>query len=122
MSRSNRRRPSDPPREWHPFLEQSRAGGETTFRNNLYAVVIRDHGMALHFAITPLDGRVKIQNLPDMQRIKTELAGANREAVQIFPAENRRAYLPGAFHLWVLKPDYTVPRLLAVVGEWSKTS
>ena len=123
MSRNKRRRPSDQPREWTPFEEKSHANKMTHFRNNLYAVTAQDFGPVLHLAITPLDGRVTVQNLDDMQRIKVELGGGeDREAMQIFPAASRAIHAPGAFHLWVLKPGFTLPPVFRRAGNWRPKS
>ncbi len=43
------------------------------------------------------------------QRIKNEVAGAEREAVEIYPAESRLVDSANEFHLWVMPEGEAVP-------------
>lgn len=45
----------------------------------------------------------------DMQRIKNELVGEERLAVQIYPRDSRRMTSEGMYHLWVLPPGWDMP-------------
>ena len=52
---------------------------------------------------------------PDMpwrhlQRIKTELAGEDAEAIELYPAESRLLDTANQRWLWCFPPGYTVPR------------
>ena len=43
------------------------------------------------------------------QRIKNELAGRNRTAIEIFPAADRLVDEAGMYHLWILPEGYELP-------------
>tara|TARA_Y100000034_G_scaffold125659_1_gene175672 strand:- start:234 stop:836 length:603 start_codon:yes stop_codon:yes gene_type:complete len=45
----------------------------------------------------------------DLQRIKNEICGAEREAVQMFPVESRLVDTANQYHLWVLPAGLTFP-------------
>lgn len=44
-----------------------------------------------------------------LQRIKTEICGPDREAVELFPAESRHVDTSNQYHLWVLAEGYRFP-------------
>ncbi|WP_313578592.1 DUF7694 domain-containing protein [Lacrimispora sp.] len=43
------------------------------------------------------------------QRIKNELAGRKRTAIEVFPSERRLIDEAGMYHLWVLPENYELP-------------
>jgi hypothetical protein len=72
--------------------------------NHLYQVQVGvcgpDNAM-LHINIRRRDGGA-IFDWRHMQQIKNEIAGDEREAFQIFPAESRKVDTSNKYHLWVL--------------------
>lgn len=45
----------------------------------------------------------------DLQRVKNEVAGPEREAVELYPAESRLHDTANQFHLWVMPEGERVP-------------
>jgi hypothetical protein len=58
-------------------------------------------GEMIHICIRRRDGAA-IFDWRHMQQIKNELAGPQREAIQLFPAEDRKVDTSNKYHLWVL--------------------
>jgi len=85
---------------------------ETIVINSRYQVNIRelptDGGVMHHLSIKRLD-KAAVHDWRDLQRIKNELCGPEREAVEIFPAESRLVDSANQYHLWVLPEGARVP-------------
>lgn len=62
----------------------------------------------LHISIHRMD-RAPIGNWRIMQQIKNEVAGSDREAVEIYPAESRLVDTSNEYHLWVLPVGAQLP-------------
>ena len=92
------------------------------YENNLYAVNITEvndetHGeMWQWLSIKRLDREI-IRDWRHLQRIKTELCGAEREAIEIFPPESQLVDSANQFHLWVLPEG----RLLSVGFRYGRS-
>lgn len=50
-----------------------------------------------------------IRSWYDMQRIKNELVGSDRTAVEVFPADKNLVDEANLYHLWVLPKDFDLP-------------
>ncbi len=98
---------------WGPWVLDKRDyetidGGKfkwTHWRNNIYHVAIRrvrEADVRWHLSIGSHDGRSR-HDWRDMQRIKTELVGAEHEAVEVYPAESKLVDMSNRYHLWVFK-------------------
>lgn len=61
-----------------------------------------------HLSIKRID-KMPIHDWRELQRIKNELCGPDREAVEIYPAEARLTDESNQFHLWVLPAGMAVP-------------
>ena len=134
---SKKRKPQKPARrEWTPFVraipthsEQARAvdpkaydhmraefdSGECVlFHNSMFHVHLRylhgagNHDGWLHLSIRHNDRR-PIRDWRQFQRIKNELAGEQREALEIYPAESRLVDEANSYHLWVMPTGEKVP-------------
>jgi hypothetical protein len=93
------------------FVMAVRANGSRAVRNNVYRVLVRycnapltesffdRAGSFTHLVITRVD-RKPVHRWRDLQRIKTELVGADVEAIEIYPAESRLVDLRNVYHLW----------------------
>lgn len=76
-------------------------GESKTFINNLYQVSVdEDSEGALHLSIVRRD-RTPIRDWRHLQRIKNEIAGPEREAVEVYPADSRLVDTNNQYHLWV---------------------
>jgi hypothetical protein len=98
---------------WTPFVEVQpqlggtmHAGSQQGFRmyqNNVYTVLIEEVdepvGM-MHLSIRRND-RHWTRDWRHFQRIKNELVGEEREAVELYPAESRLVDAANQYHLWV---------------------
>lgn len=91
-------------------------GMERIFRNSRYQVWVRefkkdaeegDAGM-MHLSIKRND-KAPLHDWRDLQRIKNELCGAEREAIELYPAESRLVDSANQYHLWVLPEGEHVP-------------
>jgi hypothetical protein len=99
--------------EWTPFEEFESLPGATMhdgsskgfrlMQNNVYTVLIEEldepAGMT-HLSIRRND-RHWTRDWRHMQRIKNELMGPEREAVELYPAESRLVDAANQYHLWV---------------------
>ena len=50
-----------------------------------------------------------IHDWRDLQQIKNELCGKDREALEIYPAESRLVDTANQYHLWVIPKDAQIP-------------
>lgn len=109
---SSRRRGPTPARtsEWGSWYEDPRSPlptGERLFGNGLYTVHAEaadpELGLAgpVHLAIHDRR-RTARHDWREFQRIKSELLGPEREAVELYPAESRVIDTSNEFHVWVL--------------------
>lgn len=131
---SKKRKPTR--REWTPFQravpthnERARAidpaaydsmraefdtGDCVLFHNSHYHVHVRylngagNHAGWLHLSIRHNDRRA-VRDWRQFQRIKNELAGVEREALEIYPAESRLVDEANSYHLWVMPEGEKVP-------------
>ena len=71
------------------------------FRNRVFAVLVRDlpNGVR-HMAVSSLSGDRPTWH--EMQRIKNELAGRERTAVEVYPPAHEVVDGADMFHIWVL--------------------
>lgn len=117
----DRRRSGD----WPPWVRHAVAPGEvggdrpggwtrdvhTAHANGVYAVLVRTvataWGPVEHAAITTLAGG----DVPwrDKQRIKDEIFGAERVAVEVFPPAGELVDAADAYHIWVLPVGMHLP-------------
>lgn len=125
--------PKPRPGLWEP-LEQVEADGEAeVFRNRFYEVrrlapnpnaFVRAACLddPLWLIVWRRDGKPP-RDWRHLQEIKNELAGSEREALELFPAESRRIDTGNATHLWVMPAGEHVPfgaegrRLVLDAGE-----
>lgn len=83
------------------------------WKNNLYIVQVFAEadctwGPIRRLLIRRNDGS-KVRAWADLQRIKNEIAGPERVAVEVFPAEFARVDSADVYHLWVLPEGFTLP-------------
>jgi len=97
-------------------VEDNMLRPQEMFLNDQYVVFIDRNpeiaveGMEgmIHLSIRRQD-RKAVRDWRDFQRIKNELVGAEREAVELYPAESRVVDTANQFHLWVLPEGAIVP-------------
>jgi hypothetical protein len=86
----------------------------TLWRNKFYTVEKKimqpelGEAGAIWLSIKHNDRRA-IRDWRHFQRIKNELAGAEREAVEIFPPESQLVDTANQYHLWVLPEGESTP-------------
>ena len=82
------------------------------FLNNRYSVQISDEptewGLVIHLWIRRHDGEM-VRSWSDMQRIKNELIGNNRIALEVFPKDEDLVDQANMAHLWVMPIDFVLP-------------
>lgn len=94
---------SEPP----GLLDGSRFIGAA--KNNLYTVFVYElPGDFHHLSIKRFD-KSPCRDWRHFQWIKNEICGAEREAIELFPAESRLLDGANQFHLWVLPEGLVVP-------------
>lgn len=107
---------------------------DDVYRNDTYQVNITwksCHGFGkdveiIHLSIKRID-RAPIHDWRDLQEIKNELVGADREAIELYPAEKRRVDTANQYHLWVFPEGQFIPvgwntRLVMDHGEANDNS
>lgn len=80
------------------------------FTNDIYQVQVAptgDNGDCLHLNIRRRDGGM-VKDWRHFQEIKNQIAGPDREAVEIYPAEDRKVDTCNKWHLWVLPEGHRV--------------
>jgi hypothetical protein len=71
------------------------------FANDLYQVQVEEyHPGCLHLNIRRRDGGM-VRDWRHFQEIKNQIAGPEREAVELYPAESRKVDTTNKWHLWV---------------------
>lgn len=120
---NKKRRGSTPAREWTPFAEatphrngvpapEALVENETLWVNSHY--VVHRHLLegkmegAIHLSIRDHKRRA-VRDWRHFQRIKNELAGKEREAIEIFPPESNLVDTANQYHLFVLPMGVTTP-------------
>lgn len=108
-----RRMPADP----SVVATLNKAGGalDELWANDEYEVFVSymgegDKGLdgPLHLSIKRYD-RKPTYDWRELQAIKNDICGAEREAVELFPAESRLVDQANQTHLWVMATDLLFP-------------
>ncbi len=82
---------------------------DTIYENNTYYVAAGDNGHGMrHLVIVRHDGK-PIRTWATLQHIKDDVCGPDCEAVEIFPAHDRRVDRGNVTHLWALPPGERFP-------------
>jgi hypothetical protein len=83
-----------------------------TYLNNRYSVQISDEatdwGLVVHLWVRRHDGEM-VRSWSDMQRIKNELMGPERVAVEVFPPVSQLVDNANIAHLWVMPDGFSLP-------------
>lgn len=110
---SKRKGPTPRVARWGPWGEDVRSptpDGTRIFGNGWWTVHVRrldgrnepaDLADALHLSIHDRPRSTR-HDWREFQRIKTELVGPEREAVELYPAESRLLDTSNEYHLWVM--------------------
>ena len=91
----------------------ARQGFHEVWLNNRYQVLVRrsveepPFGRMVYLSIKRID-KEPIHDWRDLQRIKTELAGAETYGVELYPAESQVVDTSNQYHLWCF-PDFVPP-------------
>ena len=103
-------------KHWYSYRTPQRAISCLGFYNKLYngfALVFEDSTMHLTFK---RNDRAAVRDWRHFQAIKNEVAGPEREAIEIFPPESELVDAANEYHLWVL-PEGAWSPLGFVHGE-----
>lgn len=79
-------------------------GMSRIWKNNLYVVQVFPKPNGITLLMVRRNDAAPIRSWSDMQRIKNELMGDHRVAVEIYPAESDVVDQANMYHLWVY-PD-----------------
>jgi hypothetical protein len=98
-------------KHWYQYREagQQPAVACLAFHNSKYngfALVFEDTSMHLTFK---RNDRAPVRDWRHFQAIKNEVAGFQREAIEIFPIESELVDAANEYHLWVLPEGLTAP-------------
>lgn len=118
---------------WHPivrvdvdpvrFLQHAARTGDlrSCWHNNIYAIQVfarqTADGEALQLTINRHDNE-EIEGWSDLQRIKNEVVGAHRVAIEIYPPESEVMDQANMRHLFVLPEGVEAPFTLRG-GRWT---
>lgn len=87
-------------------------GVEETWQNGWYAVMVRpiqtEWGPVIHLMIRNAPN-TPVRSWTDLQRIKDELVGPERVAIEVFPPRADIVDQANMTHLWVLPADMEIP-------------
>ena len=102
---------TDGKQHWYQYREagQQPAVACLAFHNRLYngwALVFKDTSMHLTFK---RNDRAAVRDWRHFQAIKNEVAGKQREAIEIYPPESELVDAANEYHLWVLPVGLTAP-------------
>lgn len=90
-------------------LQEFEDGSTTMWTNNTYTVHRKVEESGFTWLSIRRNDRKPIRDWRHFQRIKNELAGEEREAVELFPAESRLVDEANQYHLWVLPEGERIP-------------
>lgn len=94
---------------YYHYRTPIRAVSCKAFNNRLYdGVVLEFEDGSMHLSFKRRD-RSPIRDWRHFQAIKNEVAGLDREAIEIFPSEHNLIDAANEYHLWVLPPDRVSP-------------
>lgn len=107
---------------WQQDREDFRTGKNQMWQNSHYTVVAKTQDDGMTWLSIRHNDRSHIHDWRHLQRIKNELCGPEREAIELYPAESRLVDEANQFHLWVLPEDMRVPvgfdkRMVDYTGE-----
>ena len=111
---------SDRPELW--ARQRERVGDLlTVWKNNLYSVqvyrrALGAEGEALHLAVRRHD-ESEVRGWDDLQRIKNEIAGVDRAALEVYPVEAEVMNQANMRHLFVLPAGTPAP--FTIRGRWA---
>lgn len=94
---------------WYHYRNALPTTGAIEFRNRLYngfGLVFSDESMHLSFK---RNDRAAVRDWRHFQAIKNQVAGPDREAIEIFPPEDNLIDGANEYHLWVLPPGQRAP-------------
>lgn len=105
---------------WQGGLVHATLGGQKSdiwalYQNDLFIVTCTrfqcDLGAMVHMVMRLKPGATPLSGLTwaTKQRIKDELVGAERMAVEVFPARAELVDQADAYHLWVLPEGFRLP-------------
>lgn len=103
-------------RHHYVYREPQRAVECVAFGNRLYdglALTFEDGSMHLSFK---RKDRAAVRDWRHFQAIKNEVAGPEREGIEIYPPESELVDAANEYHLWILPPDARLPVGFAVEG------
>lgn len=93
---------------WADYKE----GRAFMYQNPLYTVHLRllskDRSNAMWLSIRHNDRRA-VRDWRHFQKIKNELAGSERQAIEIYPKESQLVDEANTYHLWVLDEQDDIP-------------
>lgn len=78
------------------------------YQVNVYRWDVEGIGEVTQLSIKRRDKEV-IHDWRDIQRIKNEICGPEREAVELYPAESRLIDTANQFHVWVMPEGVMLP-------------
>jgi hypothetical protein len=96
-------------KHWYQYRSPQPATACKEFRNRLYngfVLVFEDGSMHLSFK---RNDRAPVRDWRHVQAIKNEVAGPEREAFEVYPAESMLVDAANEYHLWVLPEDAMLP-------------
>lgn len=79
------------------------------WKNARYTVIVNDLPSGVTWLSVRRNDRKPIRDWRDMQMIKNELCGPEREGVELYPAESRLVDTANQFHLWVAPAGAVFP-------------
>lgn len=85
---------------------------EAVFKNNVYIVQLIYHATewgTVERLMVRRNDAAPVRSWQELQRIKNELCGEHRTAVEVFPAQGELVDSANIYHLWVLPDGFELP-------------
>ena len=98
--------------DYQAFLQERedyKTGTVKMFQNSRYTVIRKELSNKIVWLSIRHNDRRAVRDWRHFQRIKNELAGPEREAIEIYPAESRLVDEANQYHLWVLPEGEAIP-------------
>jgi hypothetical protein len=101
-------------KDWQPmeFIrtdnDATREGLVDIYANDLYTCITRTDNPRVTWLSIKRNDLAPIHNWQHLQHIKNDICGAEREAVELYPAMSRIVDTANQYHLWVLPAGHTL--------------
>jgi hypothetical protein len=88
--------------------EETGIGTVDIYANNLYKCLLRNNQPSITWLSVKRNDSAAIHNWQDLQQIKNDICGEEREALELYPAMSRIVDCENQYHLWVFPVGHII--------------